>query len=315
MRPPTPPRDILKYPVTGGISMLAIGITLAWMDHFSIDPLVMNGILFFREPWRLVTTILPHMGFLHLAFDVYWFWAIGTLMERRFGHARMALIVLFLAVGSSAAEWAVFSGGVGLSGVGYGLFGMLWVLSKTDPQFTAALDFQTIVIFMAWLVLCILTTVQGTMAVANVAHIAGLILGAILGWLIARPRHRPFAIGVAAAALGICLLGATVWRPYVNFSYKAGEEYSYAGYLELRHGNAKSAARLLEQAVRFRGTPAGTWFNLGIAYQQLDLNEKAVRSYQEALRRDPSDAAAAASARRLQGALNSRAATRQSQGL
>jgi len=46
------------------------------------------------------------------------------------------------AVGSSAAEFALFQGGIGLSGVGYGLFGLLWVLSWHASDFAGGVDSQ-----------------------------------------------------------------------------------------------------------------------------------------------------------------------------
>ncbi len=202
----------------------------------------------------------------------------------------MALIVLFLAVGSSAAEWAVFSGGVGLSGVGYGLFGMLWVLSKTDRRFAGAIDTQTVVIFVAWLFLSILTTIKGTMNVANVAHVAGALLGANLGWITGRPRHRTAAAAVAGLAFCMCLLGASVLRPYVNFSDSAWQEYAYAGYQALTANQPKAAVGWLQEAVRYHGVRAGDWYNLGLAYEQLGQRDKAMNCFQQARRLDPSDA-------------------------
>ncbi len=112
---------------------------------------------------------------LHLAFDVYWTWVFGTLIEMTWGHVAMFLIFALLAAGSSAAQYALVTGGAGLSGVGYGLFGMLWVLSRRNRRFADVIDQQTIRLFVAWFFICIVITYVG-FPIGNVAHGFGLVL-------------------------------------------------------------------------------------------------------------------------------------------
>ena len=98
-------------------------------------------------------------------------------------------IVLLFAAGSSAADYAVSFGGIGLSGVIYGLFGLLWVLSRYNPD-RGAVDPNTDVVFTAWFFLCIVLTYTGSMNVANVAHGAGTAWAAPWSMAIARRRQR-----------------------------------------------------------------------------------------------------------------------------
>src|SRR4051794_15366510 len=135
MRTPPPVLSLGRYPVTGGLCLLAMLVTAAWGAHYSIEPFTESPLHVLDQPWRLITSIFPHADIFHLAFNVYWIWVFGTLLEETFGHLAYAGIVLLLAAGSGAAELAVLDGGVGLSGVGYGLFGMLFVLSRRDPRF------------------------------------------------------------------------------------------------------------------------------------------------------------------------------------
>ena len=141
-----------------------------------------------REPWRLLTPTFFHGGPLHLIFNVCWLWAFGTLVEARFGHAATLGICLLLAVGSVAAELALFRCGLGLSGVVYGLFGLLWVLSRTDPRFEDAVDEKIVELMIGWFILCIVLKVADVWNIALVSHAAGCILGALLGWTITADR-------------------------------------------------------------------------------------------------------------------------------
>ena len=73
--------------------------------------------------------------------------------------------------------WPFFGG---MSGVVYGLFGYAWMKSTFDPQAGFRLSQITVIILMAWLVLCMTSAVG---SVANVAHVVGLVVGAAFGYL------------------------------------------------------------------------------------------------------------------------------------
>ncbi len=86
------------------------------------------------EVWRLVTPIFLHFGILHIAFNMFWLYDLGTLIERRIGSFVFVLLVLALAIPSNYAAvpgHGAFFGG--MSGVVYGLFGYAWVRGRLDP--------------------------------------------------------------------------------------------------------------------------------------------------------------------------------------
>ena len=132
MRQPPPLGTCLAFPITTSVAALAIVATLRWWSGADIERLLLEGQVWWREPWRLVTPALFHVDLIHLLFNLYWLWVFGTLVETEFGHGPTLGIYLLFAAGANAAERAVFQSGVGLSGVGYGLFGLLWVLSRRD---------------------------------------------------------------------------------------------------------------------------------------------------------------------------------------
>jgi GlpG protein len=273
MRQPPPVKDLPKFPVTGGTILLAIGVTLAWWSKaVDMSPLMEDVGIRRGELWRLLTSVLLHANFLHLAFNLYWTWVFGTLIEGVFGHLRTLGIFVLLAMVSNGGEFALLSGGVGLSGVGYGLFGLTWVLSKRDARFTDAVDSQTVQLFVVWFLICVVSTVLHWMAIANIAHGLGCVAGALLGWTISVPLPKRMA-GVASMLLLMIavLLGDTVGRPWVNLSKYAGGDYAKEagndearlGYAALEANQNGTAIRWFRDAVRMDPRDDTSWYDLG----------------------------------------------------
>lgn len=270
------------YPVTAGTAMLAIGITIAWWAKMDVSPLFESAMIRRGELWRLVTCIFPHLSIWHLAFNVYWLWAFGTLIEQVYGHFKTAALILLFAIGSSAFEFAFSSGGVGLSGVGYGLFGLLWILSKRDERFHDAIDSRTKQLFVVWFFICIFTTVTKIIPVANIAHGAGAALGVLTGFALTLPRFRLSILALMGTILLFGLWAATLERPKVNLSASGGYEEAKWGFDALTQNRNQEAVRWFSEAVIYRPKIHQFYYDLGIAYQRLGDMPAAMAAYRQA---------------------------------
>jgi GlpG protein len=140
-----------------------------------------------RELWRLVTPIFLHFSVMHIVFNMMSLASIGRLLEGRYGRVWMVGFVLLTGIGSNLAQYAMSGPNFGgMSGVVYALFGFAWIRGWCDPTAGFRLGANSVFIMLLWLVLCF----QGSLgAVANYAHLGGLVLGALWG---ARPLvwHR-----------------------------------------------------------------------------------------------------------------------------
>jgi membrane associated rhomboid family serine protease/Tfp pilus assembly protein PilF len=278
---------------------MAAAVTAMSMTGQPFERLGMSANAFQGEPWRLFTSALPHGDLLHIAFNAYWLWVFGTLVEETYGHLKTLAMVALFAAGSAAAEYAVFVGGIGLSGVVYGLAGLLYVLSRSDRQLKGALDARTVQLFVVWFFICIGTTVLGIWPVANVAHGSGALLGALLGGVLARPA-RPFdgnlwsvkRVGLAAGlvvVLAVMLAGASVLRPFVNVSRRSGQESIELGYAALQDGKHAEAIDHYKQAVMLQPTDASNWYHLGAAFHGLGDRAGAADAFAKAASLKPDE--------------------------
>ncbi len=222
----------MDYPATGGAGVLAVAVTLLCWDNRNVFMLFdMDPSAFGWEPWRLLTSALPHGDIFHLGFNLYVLWLFGTIVEEIFGWLRTVGMMAMFAAGSAAAEYVVCSGGIGLSGVVFGLFGFLWILSRRDIRFFGIIDHRTIRWFVGLFFVLILLTYFGIMNIANVAHGAGCALGMMLAEAVAgrdeakrvlefprrRIRRQVFTIALPVALVALWAVAAFA-RPYVNLS-------------------------------------------------------------------------------------------------
>ena len=199
------------------------------------------------------------------------------LVESRFGHAATLGICLLLGVGSVSAELALFRCGLGLSGVVYGLFGLLWVLSRNDPRFEDAVEQKVVELMLGWFILCIVLKVADVWNIALVSHAAGCVLGALLGWTITADRlgHRLGRSAILAVTFLLCLAGGTVAREKVNLVNDIGPMRAEDGRMAWARGDTNGAIESYYEATKANPNVHPWWTSLGLAYDKAGRKDKA----------------------------------------
>ena len=137
--------------------------------------------------WRLITPMLIHFGWLHLAMNSLWYWELGRRVEYRQGALALLGLTLLLALASNVAQylWAGPSLFGGLSGVLYGLLGHCWIYQRLAPDASYRLPPGVLVMMLVWLLICMTGIFELLQfgAIANAAHVGGLLAGCLTGLL------------------------------------------------------------------------------------------------------------------------------------
>ena len=130
--------------------------------------------------WRLITPVFLHLGWLHIVFNSLWTWELGAKLERQIGSVNLFFLFCTIAVVSNTGQFVFGGSGQfgGMSGVVYGLLGFSWVGPQIQSHWQFAPPRPIMIFMLVWLVFC-MTGFVG--AVANAAHLGGLIIGALLG--------------------------------------------------------------------------------------------------------------------------------------
>jgi membrane associated rhomboid family serine protease len=215
--PADPARGLFPF-VTIALMVLSAASTGLWLAFpnevnawlYATDVELWQG----TKLWSLLTASFLHVDFLHLAFNCYWLWRFGPVIEQKVTRVRYVTWIVLTTLFVSLAEFAV-SGqtGVGMSGMVYGLFGYMLVQRDQHPAFRRVMTASTIMLLLGWLILCFALTHWHIMSVANVAHLGGLIAGLLSGIAAGGRRFGKAAV----AALCVTLLGSAVpliWAPW-----------------------------------------------------------------------------------------------------
>tara|TARA_B100000287_G_scaffold419816_1_gene458476 strand:- start:2832 stop:3695 length:864 start_codon:yes stop_codon:yes gene_type:complete len=140
---------------------------------------------FEHQYWRIFSPSFLHFGWLHLVFNCLWLWELGGKIERSFGSLVLLAHFFFIAAISNLAQylWTGPSLFGGMSGVVYGLLGFCWLESRINPVSSLRLPPVLIWFMLGWLFVCMTGLVEavGFGAIANSAHVGGLLSGAFLG--------------------------------------------------------------------------------------------------------------------------------------
>lgn len=187
------------YPITLALVVMCVGV-FALQLFFGVNPtnptnqsLIAWGANFLpfslgEAPWRLVTSLFLHIGFMHLLFNMFALYYFGQVAERMFGAVNFLALFLLSGVGGNllnnflglhsvmAGEPPIISAGAsgGIMGIGMAL--LVTALTKTSFN-NFALNFRSLLIVMA------INLGYGFLVggIDNASHVGGAIVGGLLG--------------------------------------------------------------------------------------------------------------------------------------
>lgn len=153
------------------------------------------------EPWRLLTVLFVHGGFIHLALNMLALWMLGQSLEPMLGRVRFLVLYLVSGLGGSVMVACLAPGQptVGASGAIFGLMAALLIIGRhIGANVTGIL-----------VILAINFALGFTMGnVSWQAHLGGAIVGALVALIYTRTRRRDQRVWqiVLLAALVVALI-------------------------------------------------------------------------------------------------------------
>ncbi len=144
-------------------------------------PLVANG-----EWYRLFTAMFVHAGWIHLLFNMYALYYLGTFVERIYGPSKM-LTIYFASgfVGNLLSQVFYYSvPSVGASGAIFGLVGLMLGGAYFRDDFSPHVRRQLIFWLMPMVIFNIVYGFIPGTDINNAAHLGGFLTGLVFGYFV-----------------------------------------------------------------------------------------------------------------------------------
>lgn len=187
---------LLVLVAIGFLTEIMLGVPPVNVQNADLPALVQSGAIFppavkAGEYWRLVSAIFIHIGLLHLAFNTWALYQLGTLFEWIFGSRRLLATFFITGICASIAS-VLFTNNIaaGASGAIFGILGALIVMIRRSRHWRSpkrAGGILQMLVFWAGINIVIGFSWEG---IDNAAHIGGLVTGALMG-LIPFPEPPP----------------------------------------------------------------------------------------------------------------------------
>jgi membrane associated rhomboid family serine protease/Tfp pilus assembly protein PilF len=240
------------------------------------------------EWWRLLTNTFIHGGLLHFAFNMWCLWSLGRLAEAVYGHWTFVVVYLLCGLSGSMGTiiWNPLVSSVGASGAIFGIAGALissfYLGEFSLPRAAISGMLRSVVAFVGY------NLVFGAMIahVDNAAHVGGLVMGLILGALIARLAPGRDAI---LQRIGVLLMGAVLVAGVGLYLVRSRSYLVHGerGVASLRTGDLDKGIKELQVAARQRPGFAETHELLADAYLAKGDFDNAAAEMKQVLALDP----------------------------
>lgn len=250
------------------------GVQLAWGANFG--PATQDG-----QWWRLFTAMFVHFGVVHLAMNMWALWDVGRLVERIYGSGRMLMLYLASGMVGNLVSLVVQGNAAvsaGASGAVFSLYGALLVFLWRERRQVHPSEFRWLFGGAVVFTLLILGMGYVVPGIDNSAHGGGLLAGAVIARLFARPwvAQSPSVGGVGRWAAGVALVAALAWlathlpQPAYRYGEEVRARQAIQSFLNADRGISQQWESLL------RSGPAQ-----GLTFEQLagTLDERVTQPY------------------------------------
>jgi len=188
----SPTVTIIALCILSFIVELLPGIGPLYLGAFEFNPES-----FLTRPWTLVTYIFLHSGLMHLLFNMFVLFFLGTTLEKII-EKRQFIGIFFAsgilsAIGYSLLSYPIFNispgSMVGASGAVYGIFAALTML---EPDLRVYVYFIPMKLKYALLLFALLDflMVNSSDMIAHTAHLSGILVGLYMGSRIKSTQQR-----------------------------------------------------------------------------------------------------------------------------
>lgn len=158
-----------------------VGYNPNGLDIFEFYAARSNDAIRAGQLWRFITPVFLHASPMHIFFNMYALFSIGSFLERQFGHARFALLYFLCAFSGNVFSFMLSDGySVGASTAVFGLLAAEGVFFYQNQKLFGNYARQAIGNAVFFIVVNLFIGLSP--GIDNWGHVGGLLGGAIFTW-------------------------------------------------------------------------------------------------------------------------------------
>jgi rhomboid protease GluP len=147
-----------------------------------------NALIIQGQYWRLFTPMFLHASVLHIGFNMYALYVLGTGLERFYGHGRYLTLYLLAGFSGNVASFLFSSAAsLGASTAIFGMLGAQAVFFYQNREVFGPVARQSLMNIITIAAINLLIGLSP--GIDNWGHLGGLVGGAIFAWF-AGPRYQ-----------------------------------------------------------------------------------------------------------------------------
>jgi len=236
------------------LALVVVNVAIALVDLFIKGYLKRlmwaRGIdIEYGEWWRVVTAGFAHGDLMHVGFNAYGIYILGTIIERLHGWKPMLVIYFTAMFGGTALAMTFMDPAtplLGASGAAYGLFGAVlgfYYVRTGSLRDLVRIPFARMLLI--WLAFGVYMSLQP--GVSLLGHVGGLVPGVILGMFFEHRYKRELDIYhmLAAGMVVVAIVGLTAFS---IFPFTRGTWYATRAMKAYESGDLDAGDELLSEA-------------------------------------------------------------------
>lgn len=205
--------------------------------------------------WRIPVSVFHHADVLHLLMNCIALGYLGWLLYGTMRVFRYSLFLMSAVLISSMPGFLIEEYSVGLSGVVYAIFGVLFVVRQHDERVNRFVPDWLVHVGILMLFFCLILTWSRIAPIANLAHFSGFIYGWLVGSVFyGHKRSRRLRIGFCAAHLLLI--------PAIDMTMHPVWKGRYQWYLADKTRNQDERLEHLQKAVRCDPSLVHPWHEI-----------------------------------------------------
>jgi len=182
---------------TAILAIIGIAFIFQMISPNFTEAFVFVPAIAFAEPWRFISSMFLHGGYMHIFFNAYALFLFGSILERKLSKSQFLTLYFVAGLVGGLAYYMTYILGIipsvpalGASGAIYGILGACAVMFPNMRIFVYFIPMKMKYAAVLWVALELFGSFNINSGIASAAHLGGLVFGLAFAWYVANKQRE-----------------------------------------------------------------------------------------------------------------------------